>query len=116
MDFARRKSDRRMTFDLTDFTVHTHTRFSVYYAFTAAQGQPLGGSQTMQMPMMSSALGRGIQRIAGMIAAKAGQDARNRHKAASEFHLVSWQPGARSRREDEMARARQQILTMTVES
>ena len=70
----------------------------------------------MQMPMMSSAFGRGIQRIAGMIAAKAGQDAKARRKNAAQFHLVSWQPGARSRREDELARARQQMLTMTVES
>lgn len=51
-----------------------------------------------------------------MIAAKAGQDAKARRKNAAQFHLVSWQPGARSRREDELARARQQMLTMTVES
>jgi hypothetical protein len=69
----------------------------------------------MQMPMASSVFGRGIQRIAGMIAAKAGQDAKAR-KAAEEFHLVSWQPGARSRREDELARARQQVLSVSAES
>lgn len=69
----------------------------------------------MQMPMAGFALGRGIQRIAGMIAAKAGQDAKHKHRA-SEFHLVSWQPGARSRREDELARARQQILPVPAES
>ncbi|MGO4701472.1 hypothetical protein [Dyella sp. 2RAB6] len=69
----------------------------------------------MQMPLAGFALGRGIQRIAGMIAAKAGQDAKTRNKAA-EFHLVSWQPGARSRREDELARARQQVLSMPAES
>ncbi|GAA0686871.1 hypothetical protein GCM10009429_09770 [Dyella marensis] len=69
----------------------------------------------MQMPMAGFALGRGIQRIAGMIAAKAGQDAKNKHKA-EEFHLVSWQPGARSRREDELARARQQMLSVPAES
>ena len=69
----------------------------------------------MQMPLTNSAFGRGIQRIAGMIAAKAGQDAKAR-KTAGEFHLVSWQPGARSRREDELARARQQMLSMTAES
>ena len=51
-----------------------------------------------------------------MIAAKAGQDAKSRAKAAAEFHLVSWQPGARSRREDELARARQQVLSITAES
>ena len=50
-----------------------------------------------------------------MIAAKAGQDAKAR-KAAEEFHLVSWQPGARSRREDELARARQQVLSVSAES
>jgi len=70
----------------------------------------------MQMSLTGSAFGRGIQRIAGMIAAKAGQDAKTRNKTASEFHLVSWQPGARSRREDELARARQQVLSMSAES
>ena len=69
----------------------------------------------MQMSLTGSALGRGIQRIAGMIAAKARQDAKAASKAA-EFHLVSWQPGARSRREDELARARQQMLSMSAET
>jgi hypothetical protein len=70
----------------------------------------------MQMLIGDSVLGRGIQRIAGMFAAKAEQDARHRRKPASDFHLVSWQPGARSRREDELARARQQMLSVSTES
>lgn len=69
----------------------------------------------MQMIIGHSALGRGIQRIAGMFAMKAGQNANGR-KPASDFHLVSWQPGARSRREDELARARQQMLSVPAES
>ncbi|WNL44860.1 hypothetical protein RKE25_15730 [Dyella sp. BiH032] len=70
----------------------------------------------MQMIHGQSALGRGIQRIAEMLAMKAGQDAKSKRKSASEFHLVSWQPGARSRREDELARARQQMLSVPAES
>ena len=70
----------------------------------------------MHMPLADSAFGRGIQRIAGMLAAKAGLDARAERKQHSDFHLVSWQPGARSRREDELARARQQLLSVPAES
>ena len=70
----------------------------------------------MQMLNGHSALGRGIQRIAGMFAMKAGQHTKRRHSSASEFHLVSWQPGARSRREDELARARQQMLSISAET
>jgi hypothetical protein len=51
-----------------------------------------------------------------MLAAKAGLDAKTERKRHSDFHLVSWQPGARSRREDELARARQQQLFSTIES
>lgn len=70
----------------------------------------------MHMPLADSPFGRGIQRIAGMLAAKAGLDAKTERKRHSDFHLVSWQPGARSRREDELARARQQQLFSTIES
>ncbi len=70
----------------------------------------------MHMHIGGSAFGRGIHRIAGMLAAKAEQMTRHRRKPATEFHLVSWQPGARSRREDELARARQQMLSMSAES
>lgn len=70
----------------------------------------------MQTLIGGSALERGIQRIAGMFAAKAAQDEKHRRKPSSDFHLVSWQPGARSRREDELARARQQMLSVSAES
>ncbi len=70
----------------------------------------------MQMHMGDFAFGRGIQRMAELVAEKAQQVTKKRQKPTSEFHLVSWQPGARSRREDELARARQQMLSAPAES
>ncbi|WP_199096341.1 hypothetical protein [Dyella sp. ASV21] len=62
----------------------------------------------MHMLLARSALGRGMQLVAGMLALKDPQDAAQ-HATANQrkFQLVSWQPGAHSRREDELARRRE---------
>ncbi|MFC4762727.1 hypothetical protein [Dyella koreensis] len=91
---------------MTSVTLHTFPRISVYYGFTAAQGQP--GVETMHMPLADSALGRGMQRVAGMLIAKTGLDAKPAKNTETHFQLVSWRAGARSRREDELARCREQ--------
>ncbi len=62
----------------------------------------------MQMPLARSALGRGMQRVAGMLAAKAGFQVKPVYdQKESGFQLVSWASEARSRREDELARHRE---------
>jgi hypothetical protein len=61
----------------------------------------------MHMLLARSAMVRGMQLVAGMLSVVAMQDARAQRNIASEFKLVSWTPGAHSRREDELARSRQ---------
>jgi len=64
----------------------------------------------MHMLLARSALERGMQLVAGMLAHKGTQDARqNKNKERRDFQLVCWQPGAHSRREDELARRREQV-------
>lgn len=66
------------------------------------------GSLDMHTLLARSALGRGMQLVAGMLNHKDTQDVRNNSRQAhASFQLVSWQPGAHSRREDELARRRQ---------
>jgi hypothetical protein len=62
----------------------------------------------MHMLLARSALERGMQLVAGMLNHRDTQDVRhNNHQDRSNFQLVTWQPGAHSRREDELARRRQ---------
>ncbi|WP_243041491.1 hypothetical protein [Dyella sedimenti] len=62
----------------------------------------------MHMLLARSAIERGMQLVAGMLAAKNTQDAHQQAPQAHDrFQLVSWQPGAHSRREDELARRRE---------
>jgi hypothetical protein len=62
----------------------------------------------MQMLLARSAFERGMQLVAGMLSHRDIQDARhNQTQDRSNFQLVSWQPGAHSRHEDELARRRQ---------
>jgi hypothetical protein len=49
-----------------------------------------------------------MQRVAEMLAAKAGMDAKPVTTKTNHFKLVSWCSEARSRREDELARSRAQ--------
>ncbi len=71
----------------------------------------------MHMSLARSALGRGMQRVAGMLAAKAGLDAKPAKNTHEGFKLVSWSAGARSRREDELARSRErQTLSIAAET
>lgn len=59
----------------------------------------------MQMLHARSAFERGMQLVAGMLTHREPQDAgKNQTQDRSSFQLVSWQTGARSRREDELAR------------
>jgi hypothetical protein len=59
----------------------------------------------MHMLLARSAIERGMQLVAGMLPQRDTQDALNRrNQDNSGFQLVSWQPGAHSRREDELAR------------
>ncbi|GGA06395.1 hypothetical protein [Dyella caseinilytica] len=63
----------------------------------------------MHMLLARSAFSRGMQLVAGMLSVVITQDApsERRRNAPSEFNLVSWTSSARSRREDELARFRQ---------
>jgi hypothetical protein len=62
----------------------------------------------MHMLLARSAIERGMQLVAGMLFLRDMQDVPNQSKQNPEaFRLVSWQPGARSRREDELARRRE---------
>jgi hypothetical protein len=62
----------------------------------------------MHMLLARSAITRGMQLVAGMLAVVTTQDATPvRKRKASEFSLVSWTSNACSRREDELARIRQ---------
>ena len=62
----------------------------------------------MHMLLARSAFSRGMQLVAGMLSVVVTQDALpERSSNASEFKLVSWTSSAQSRREDELARFRQ---------
>ncbi|WP_201315581.1 hypothetical protein [Dyella sp. EPa41] len=62
----------------------------------------------MHMLLARSAIERGMQLVAGMLH-RDTQDASKAHlQEDARFKLVSWQPGAHSRREDELARQREQ--------
>lgn len=63
----------------------------------------------MHMLLARSAFERGMQLVAGMLNHRDTQDVR-KQQDQSHFTLVSWQPGAHSRREDELARRRQQTF------
>jgi len=61
------------------------------------------------MLLARSAIERGMQLVAGMLSHRDTPDVpHHHHQDRSDFRLVSWQPGAHSRREDELARRRQQ--------
>jgi hypothetical protein len=49
---------------------------------------------------------RGMHMVAGMLSNIAAREAATAPRSAPPFQLVSWQPGAHSRREDELARSR----------
>ncbi|GLQ51031.1 hypothetical protein GCM10010872_24800 [Dyella flava] len=62
----------------------------------------------MHMLLARSAFSRGMQLVAGMLSVVITQDAtRGRKRNTPEFDLVSWTSSAQSRREDELARIRQ---------
>lgn len=61
----------------------------------------------MHTLLARSAIERGMQLVAGMLSYRNAQDGRNHPQDHSNFQLVSWQPGAHSRREDELARRQQ---------
>lgn len=61
----------------------------------------------MHMLLARSALTRGMQLVAGMLSVVTQDATVERSRNASEFKLVSWTSNARSRREDELARIRQ---------
>jgi len=61
----------------------------------------------MHMLLARSALVRGMQLVAGMLAITHTQDANVVKDSLAELKLVSWTSSARSRREDELARSRQ---------
>jgi hypothetical protein len=63
----------------------------------------------MHMLLARSAFSRGMQLVAGMLSVVTTQDAtpERRRTAPSECKLVSWTSNAQSRREDELARIRQ---------
>jgi hypothetical protein len=66
----------------------------------------------MHMLLARSALARGMQLVAGMLSVVITQDATvKRSHGAAEFKLVSWTSNARSRREDELARIRQNQIS-----
>lgn len=54
-----------------------------------------------------SALGRGMHMVAGMLSIFTTRTVEQEPETGRGFQLVSWQPGARSRREDELARHRE---------
>lgn len=60
----------------------------------------------MHMPYTRSAFERGMHRVAGMLSIVTARNAAQPTRPNRHFQLVSWNPGARSRREDELARNR----------
>lgn len=69
-----------------------------------AQGQL--GVIKMQTLLAHSAFWRGVSLFAGMLYGKFAQGAKS-GETLRGTELVSWSPGAHSRREDELARSRQ---------
>ncbi|MFC4527739.1 hypothetical protein ISN76_06770 [Dyella halodurans] len=64
----------------------------------------------MHMLLARSTFARGMQLVAGMLPHRDTQDAANTQaQDPNPFQLVSWQPGAHSRREDELARRREYL-------
>jgi hypothetical protein len=63
----------------------------------------------MHTLLARSAFSRGMQLVAGMLSVVLTQDASTvrRRNTRPEFSLVSWTANAQSRREDELARIRQ---------
>lgn len=61
----------------------------------------------MQTLFAHPAVWRGFVLFAGTLAAKVAKDARTESPSPEGDDLVSWCSGARSRREDELARQRQ---------
>ncbi|AIF49008.1 hypothetical protein [Dyella japonica] len=61
----------------------------------------------MHMLHARSAIERGMQLVAGMLNHRDSDVRNHRRQDRSPFQLVSWQPGAHSRREDELARRQQ---------
>lgn len=66
----------------------------------------------MQTLHGQSMLMRGMHMVAGMLSNLAAREAATNSPTTPSFQLVSWQPGAHSRREDELARSRE-ILERT---
>jgi hypothetical protein len=60
----------------------------------------------MQTLIAHSAFWRGVSLFAGMLLGKIAGDTRPGTALVRNDELVSWYPGARSRREDELARSR----------
>lgn len=60
----------------------------------------------MQTPFVQPARWRGLQLFAGMLWGKSAEPAAIGAKLPVPGNLVSWRPGARSRREDELERMR----------
>jgi hypothetical protein len=60
----------------------------------------------MHMPYARSAFERGMHRVAGMLSIVTARSAAPPARPNRGFRLVSWSPGAHSRREDELARSR----------
>jgi hypothetical protein len=64
----------------------------------------------MQTLYAHSAFWRGVSLFAGMLSGKVEQDAGAELPVPRDRNLVSWRPGARSRREDELARTCQEEI------
>lgn len=62
----------------------------------------------MHMLLARSAIERGMQLVAGMLHRDTQDATKRRAQVETGFKLVSWQPGAHSRREDELRRREQQ--------
>ncbi len=62
----------------------------------------------MHMLLARSAIERGMQLVAGMLHRDMQDASKKPIRDDASFKLVSWQPGAHSRREDELARRREQ--------
>jgi len=62
----------------------------------------------MQTLLAHSAFWRGVSLFAGMLLGKIVRDSEHRTALVRRDELVSWSSGARSRREDELARSRQE--------
>lgn len=62
----------------------------------------------MHMLLARSAIERGMQLVAGMLHRDPQDAPQKPTREDAGFTLVSWQPGAHSRREDELARRREQ--------